>query len=980
MSFLIRNKTASPVVINDMGFTIPAGVGSPPVYDFDLTHESANNIASSADLIAAIVAGDLVVLDPLDGVTELSSAISQQIVQVHNDPHYRIRGGTLNQLDDVDLTGSSTGYVLQQNGSGVFVAVTPDDMVGDALSTVNQAISDLFVDGTDTTVVRTGSPVTAIQVNVNDVFLRNTGDTLDSGTLTIASGASVSYASGSSLTIQSGATATVADAPVNATDIVNKAYVDSVAAGLDPKESVRVATTGDVGGSYTTGVITGAVGTIDGVALAPNDRVLVKDQNDPLENGIYYVTAGPSGSPATVTLTRATDHDGTPANEVSSGNFVFVEAGNTWATSGWVVTGDGILTLDTDAINWVQFSESSAYTASNGVDLTGNDFSLDINSVTASGTVALGDQVAFNDVDNSNTTTKSSFQSIFDTLDVVYGVTSNGIVVRTAEDTYTSRTIVADGAVDRAGLEVSNGDGVSGNPTIGLDIENLPYVVSGSPTGAISTTDRVPVFDVDLGKNVYYNVGDIAGALASTNSFETFAISGNSSGASIVAESSTDTATFSGGVGINIDGNATTDTLTFSLDFAAIPAGGSPSVVDSTDELILNNGGTVVKVTVQDLIDTMGLTVDQLTKVSANDTTPGYLDGKLVAGMYTTLTQNNDGGNETLTIDVDPTTIQIADLGDVAVTGVADGDVLMYVVGSPSGWMNVPSSTIPANVCALSAGNTGTLTVADEIAVCDGGSTVKFTFTEVFNTLDVVYGNFAAGIVVKTADDTYTSRSIDVAGVGLGDGLAVTNGDGISGNPTLELDIDGTPAAGEDFAADDEIIAVNTSATANQKFTGQEVADGVATMLGISGLTIKAIGGSGSPGEQQLFMTDTARSKDLSVAEFTVTFSESTVGLSDWMEVGGASDATSGFVMPYNATIVRAMVHCASASGSKDLDLYVDGTPTTAFLTVPSGSDQEVVDGTKNVDVNAGQKIRMRGSNTLVTLGDTVVTLWLRWR
>lgn len=39
-----------------------------------------------------------------------------------------------------------------------------------------------------------------------------------------------------------------------------------------------------------------------------------------------------------------------------------------------------------------------------------------------------------------------------------------------------------------------------------------------------------------------------------------------------------------------------------------------------------------------------------LVKVSSNDTTPGYLNGKLVAGTNVTLTENNDGSNETLTI------------------------------------------------------------------------------------------------------------------------------------------------------------------------------------------------------------------------------------------------------------------------------------------------------------------------------------------
>lgn len=43
--------------------------------------------------------------------------------------------------------------------------------------------------------------------------------------------------------------------------------------------------------------------------------------------------------------------------------------------------------------------------------------------------------------------------------------------------------------------------------------------------------------------------------------------------------------------------------------------------------------------------------------VSANDTTPNYLLNKLVAGTYIDLTENNDGGDETITIDVDLTEV-----------------------------------------------------------------------------------------------------------------------------------------------------------------------------------------------------------------------------------------------------------------------------------------------------------------------------------
>lgn len=46
-----------------------------------------------------------------------------------------------------------------------------------------------------------------------------------------------------------------------------------------------------------------------------------------------------------------------------------------------------------------------------------------------------------------------------------------------------------------------------------------------------------------------------------------------------------------------------------------------------------------------------GVITDELVKVSANDTTSGYLNGKLIQGSGILLTENNDGGNETFTID-----------------------------------------------------------------------------------------------------------------------------------------------------------------------------------------------------------------------------------------------------------------------------------------------------------------------------------------
>ena len=156
--------------------------------------------------------------------------------------------------------------------------------------------------------------------------------------------------------------------------LVNKSYVDSVANGLDVKESVRVATTGDLSATYNNGAGTltansnGAI-VVDGVTLVLNDRVLVKDQTTQTENGIYKVTTVGSGSAAFV-LTRTPDAN--DAAELSGGVFTFVEEGTSNADNGYVATHNGIPTFGTTNITFDQFSGAGQIAAGNGLTKTGN--------------------------------------------------------------------------------------------------------------------------------------------------------------------------------------------------------------------------------------------------------------------------------------------------------------------------------------------------------------------------------------------------------------------------------------------------------------------------------------------------------------------------------------------------------------------------------------------------------------------------------
>jgi hypothetical protein len=187
--------------------------------------------------------------------------------------------------------------------------------------------------------------------------------------------------------------------PASPQDAATKNYVDNVSQGLDPKGSVRAATTADVTLSGTQ--------TIDGVALIAGDRVLVKDQSTASNNGIYVVAAG--------AWTRTTDADSW--TELVSA-FTFVEEGTANADSGWVCTVNQGGTLGSTNVTWTQFSGAGQITAGAGLTKTGNQ--LD-----AVGTV---NRITVN-ADSIDISSAYTGQATITTLGTVTAGTWNGTVV-----------------------------------------------------------------------------------------------------------------------------------------------------------------------------------------------------------------------------------------------------------------------------------------------------------------------------------------------------------------------------------------------------------------------------------------------------------------------------------------------------------------------------------------------------------------------
>jgi len=139
---------------------------------------------------------------------------------------------------------------------------------------------------------------------------------------------------------------------------VNKAYADSLAAGIDAKASVRVATTANITLSGTQ--------TIDSISVIAGDRVLVKDQSTGSQNGIYVCAAG--------SWARSTDCDSSA--EYTTAAFVFVEEGTANAATQWKVSTTGTITVGTTAVTWSQWGAGASYTGGDGLTLTGNNFAV----------------------------------------------------------------------------------------------------------------------------------------------------------------------------------------------------------------------------------------------------------------------------------------------------------------------------------------------------------------------------------------------------------------------------------------------------------------------------------------------------------------------------------------------------------------------------------------------------------------------------
>jgi hypothetical protein len=208
------------------------------------------------------------------------------------------------------------------------------------------------VDGTFQTFIGQGQPFLAT-ISPNQSGLNITNSTINSTTIGATTPSSAAFT-----------TASVSTAPVSGNDVVNKTYLDFFATGISWKQPVNCGTTANI-------TLSG-LQTIDGVTVVAGDRVLVKSQTAPAQNGIYLASA--------TAWSRAPDAN--TWDELISA-ICFVESGSTLAGSAWYCTIQPGGTLGVTAVTWSNFSVAATYTAGTGLTLTDYVFSITNTGVTA---------------------------------------------------------------------------------------------------------------------------------------------------------------------------------------------------------------------------------------------------------------------------------------------------------------------------------------------------------------------------------------------------------------------------------------------------------------------------------------------------------------------------------------------------------------------------------------------------------------------
>ena len=288
----------------------------------------------------------------------------------------------------VSLGGSITVTATATNALTIGTGLSGTSYNGSAAVTIAIDSTVATLTGSQTLTNKTISGASNTLTNIANASLTNSSVTV--GTTAIALGAS-------SLTLGGLTSVAVTQDPTTNLQVATKQYVDTlVSSGITYHSPVKYEVpSGNLTATYNNGAsgvgatLTNAGALVaftpDGTVASVADRILVYNQTNQAENGVYVVTTVGSGSVAWV-LTRASDADTYALKSptgLGNGDAFFITSGATGAGETYVCNTVGVITFGTTAITFAQISATQIYSAGTGLTLTGTTFSITNTAVTA---------------------------------------------------------------------------------------------------------------------------------------------------------------------------------------------------------------------------------------------------------------------------------------------------------------------------------------------------------------------------------------------------------------------------------------------------------------------------------------------------------------------------------------------------------------------------------------------------------------------
>lgn len=252
--------------------------------------------------------------------------------------------------------------------------------------------------------------------------------------------------------------------PTSQNDAARLIDIQNAKLGIFGKEAVKLATTANIS--------LNGLQIIDGISTVAGDRILVKNQTDPTQNGIYIAS--------TTAWTRSIDAN--TSTLLKSGVFTFVNEGTLNSDSGWLISTDGDIVIGTTNVLWVQFTGAGQINAGAGLSKVGNTLSaISVNTnriivsvsgidlattgvtpgtyskltVDTYGRITVGAALTPGDIGaqiNSNL------------LTAISNLSGNGFIVKTGVATVINREITGTAGL----ITITNGDAIGANPNISL--------------------------------------------------------------------------------------------------------------------------------------------------------------------------------------------------------------------------------------------------------------------------------------------------------------------------------------------------------------------------------------------------------------------------------------------------------------------------------------------------------------------------------